>query len=355
MSGGSAGRKGFLSRSLASARATLGAVLTLGAALSLGAALASGCGASAPPRIAPAPSPTRGPLALLLPGGAEWVIEARPAALFSDPDSARVLSALLSEESLDLLDRRTGIRLHEVSELVYATYPDGAFLLLLRSPSPARDVVRAAELRMNTVSLRAEEPFLRRGGHLGTERWELAALDARTLAAGGGRGGPMAQLIHRVARGGWPQGQRPAISPEARDAARAIHGEAPLLLFGLRPLELPPGPGLSLLLARQRSLRASAGTEEPGQLTLRLELRGEFPRGAPENFRQGLRSIAETDFGMALGIRAGLESLAIETHEDFILLRMRLPAEILGRGLRLLFFADIRDLLRADSGGAASP
>ena len=80
-------------------------------------------------------------------------------------------------------------------------------------------------------------------------------------------------------------------------------------------------------------------------LWIALELRGEFPPGAEDNFRALAASIAESDLGAALGARDALPTLRIESEEARIALRASLASEVLAAGLRTLFVAEMRELL----------
>lgn len=305
-----------------------------------------GCGPAVPPPatalVVPEAAPL-GPLVDLVPAGAELIVVGAPATLYRTPALLGALDTLLPPEQARALEIRVGVLAPEVSEGVYADYGEGGFLILLRAPFAARDIVEAAGMRMNSVEVSVDGSGSRRTGFVGLERRDFVALADDVVAIGGGHGAPMAATIHRARNASWPEGASGAFEGTELAALRETHGGAPLALYVPQRLDLPEGLGLSLLLARQTSMAASI-TPADDALVTEVELRGEFPPGADGNFETWVQSIARTDLGHALGIQAGLPTLALRVRDVGVAFTLDVPAEIFARGLRLLFVAELREI-----------
>ncbi len=324
---------------------------------SLVALLAIGCGASSPPIDEPTPPEAMviaGPLAALLPGGATSVVIARPDELADQPAVRTWIDLVLTDEALERIEIRTGIHPSELTELVRADYGEGRVLWLVRGAGDPEALVRAAEMRMNSVAESGDDP-LRRTGFIGTRRRTWAALsNDALLVAGGHAEAEVAAILDAAERA-----QRPASAidgaPEDLDwavdglpqpnvggylLANAIalyqaHRSSPVLLLMPDPLGLPVDTGIGMLLARQEQL-AAAIDPEGDELRLRVTLTGEFPPGAQSNFEQLFVSIAGSDLGHALGLTQARETFSVDTAEGAIRAELRWPAAGLARGVELL-------------------
>jgi len=305
-------------------------------------------GADESVRSADASTPARdlGPLALLLPSGAELVVTARPSELMEAPPSRRVIDSVFPQGERDAFAQRTGIEPGELDELVVGDYGEG-FVIVARGPWAARDLVIATASRMTSVEVSAEAPFVRRAGFLGSERRDISAIGEDVVLFTAAVPDVTASILARVRSGRFSEGAAPALSGADVGPLFARHETAPLALYVPAPLVLPPGLGTSVLLARERALVAVAEPQGALHLAFGVQLVGEFPSTAEENFRTLITSIAETDLGGALGMQAGLETLEIQVAENTVVLGLSVPSETLSTGLRVLFGAEIEELLAA--------
>lgn len=320
----------------------------------LGIALAGACGGASPSR-APAPTaevapplPELPPLPALVPAGASLVAVARPRELLETGAVRHLVAAIALPEQLEAFHRRTGVDPRRLELAVVGQYEDGA-LTLARGPFDAAAIARAAGMRMNAIETASDEPFVRRRGFIGEDLYDVVALGADVVAVASGARERHIEMLRRARDGRWGPGAGAALA--AADARRLVedHQDAPAVLYAPRPLELPPGFGTSVLLARQRALAVTA-RPGPEELSFEIDVRGELPVGAEENFRQLATSVGRSDLGAALGIGEGIETLRIQTTDDSALLRMTISAATLARGLRALFVADIRELLEGPDG-----
>jgi len=200
-------------------------------------------------------------------------------------------------------------------------------------------------MRMTGVHVSADRPQVRRSGYLGTDLYDMVALAEDVVLVSRGVPAVTAAVIARVRSGNWPEGRSSSLAaPELRALVETAH-RAPLVLYVPRPLSLPPGFATSVLLARQRVLAAMVVPEGEEELDVSVALRGEFPDGAERNFRALVESVAESALGGALGIREGLQTLSVQAEADSVTLRMRLRVGTLVAGLRLLFTAELEELL----------
>lgn len=320
-----------------------------------------GCGGVQSP--APTP-PSHGPLVLsrLVPLESRFVLVTRPAELFADSALARVLGAILPSEQLERFAQRSGVDPRALSELVFAEHPEGR-VILARGTIDATFAVREAGERMAPLEALVDEPFVRRVGFLGPRRVDLSALSSNVIAWV--EGPPQLAADVLVAVGGEPSEGPPSEGPPSPERLRlegstAFHEAiaAPLACFALEPLGLPLDTGVGLLLARQRTLVAWARSTEAGTLQMAVELEGEFPEGAGENFRTLARSIAESDLGAALGMLDAMPTLRIEAESHRVRIIADFDPDTLALGLRTLLHAELRELLDEDErspGGRTEP
>ena len=327
----------------------------------LGALVTMGCGATTTPVEEPAPpEPTviAGPLAALLPGGAASVVIVRPDELAPEPAVRTCIDQVLTAEALERIEIRTGIHPAELTELVRADYGEGRVVWLVRGAGDTEALVRAAEMRMNTVAESSDEP-LRRTGFIGTRRrtWAVLSHDS-LLVAGGHAAAEVAAILAAAARARQPQSSITG-PPEDLDwvvdglpqpttggyllantiALYQEHRSSPLLLLMPDPLGVPLDTGVGMLLARQEQL---AATIDPvgEELRLRVALTGEFPPGAEANFERLFQSIAASDLGHALGLTEARGTFAIASSEGSVRAELRWPASGLARGIELLSSED---------------
>jgi len=294
------------------------------------------------------------PLAALLPGGARAVVIARPDELAPEPSVREWLDIVFTEETLERLEVRTGIRPAELTELVRADFGDDRWVWLLRSPGNTESLVRAAAMRMSVVEQRSEDP-MRRTGFVGTRlrTWVALSSDCLLVAAGHLEAEVAAILqaarLHRVSAGS--RSGDPEDAPWVVDALPApqtggyflastlgLWNElraAPFVLLAPEPLGVPVDTGVGMLLARQQQLGATA-TPAGDALRLRVVLSGEFPPGAEDNFRTLMTSVAHSDLGRATGAEEALESFELEVSEGRVVASATWPAAGWARGVRLL-------------------
>lgn len=345
-------------------------------ALVLWLGLSLACGASAPPPVeAPPPADTYA-LVDLVPHDAREVLVLRLPELLASETTRPLVDAIAPPAWRRSLGDRTGVYAEDVSELLLARWQDGAWWALVRVPH-ATDVVRAATARMAPVEVEAEEPFVRRIGYFAEERYELVALTPELLLVARGRPEGVIALLQALRRPRAISEQRPLLRSE---------GAAWLALP--EPLGLPLDTPVGLLLAEQTGLRIEARpssispsatapstraptpseaspsaspSETPSSSTaspptassvpaddrvrITLWLEGQLPEGADANFRALLGSLSATDLGRVLGLPEALPTLAIARRPEGIELQADFHPATLARGVRLLFRAEIAEIV----------
>lgn len=198
---------------------------------------------------------------------------------------------------------------------------------------------------MSSVEASQNDPFVRRLGYLGTDLREVVALDEHVVMVAGGAPDVVSAVLTHAERGAWPEGRSSALAGLDMAALVEAAGGAPLAIYGPEPLELPEGFGASLLLARQRTLAATVVPEDEATLGLTVALHGEFPEGAEANFRTMVESMGRSALGAALGISEAARTLSVQVDEQSAVLRARVPSDALATGLRVLFVAQLEELL----------
>lgn len=317
------------------------------------ASIAGACGGG--PRLREDPPAAarvqwEGVLSDLVPVDADVVVLARPDELAREPASRRVVTAFASDARLEQYRQHTGIDPRTLTELAWASTPAGQ-VMIVRGPFHAPLAVAEMGQRMLPVESSADAPFVRRAGHYQGARRDLVAISDHVLVAVTGTPALTQAVMARV-RG---DDRSPALLERA-DLAPVVleHRAAPVVLIAPQPLALPPGSGLALLLARERALVATITPTGVDELSLAADLRGEFPPGADGNFRQLVESLAETDLGGALGMRDVLTTLSAQADDGRVLLRARVPAAAIAGGLRVLFDAEISELVDSEGSAGAS-
>lgn len=299
----------------------------------LGLSLA--CGASTPPPVEAPPRVDDYALVDLVPSDAREVLVLRLPELLASETTRPFVDAIAPPTWRRSLGDRTGVYAEDVSELLLARWEDGAWWALVRVPR-ATDVVRAATARMAPVEIESEAPFVRRIGYLADERYELVALSPELLLVARGRPEGVIALLHAL--------QRPRATAEPRPILRS-EGAAWLALP--QPLGLPLDTPVGLLLAEQTGLRVEArpSSSPAERVRITLWLEGELPEGADANFRALLGSLSATDLGRVLGLPDALSTLAIARRPEGIELRADFHPATLARGIRLLFRAEISEIV----------
>jgi len=298
-----------------------------------------GCGGHPPPapeRVTPGP-PEIGELSTLIPADATLVAVVEPARLLAHEPTAHVVSALFSDSQLDRFTTRTGVDPRSLADLVIAMHPAGR-IAIARGPIDAEFAVLEAGERMAPVESSVDGPIIRRAGFLGASRVEVVALAADTVLYIEGSPQLAASVLASARR-----------HESTRDSALADltfpeHEQAPLVIYGPHPLDMPTETGIGMLLARERTMAVSVRPEETG-LGLRAEFRGEFPPEAHENFRAFAESIAASELGAALGAADALPTLRIQADERGVVLTAVVDPSALASGLRAIFVAEIEELI----------
>ncbi|MCC7540947.1 MAG: hypothetical protein IT379_32310 [Deltaproteobacteria bacterium] len=310
-------------------------------------AIVSACGGSAERTSRPrTPAhPEIGPLADLVPRGAELVVIARPDDALSRPAIATIVSLVLPEPRQRSLRDRYGVDVRALTELAWCTHGD-ATLILARGPIDAHRVIRRAERRMSALEGSRSAPFPRRTGLLDGQRHDFVALDRNTLALLRGEPGMMDAVLRAVRA----RERSGALSPRPLRELAARHGGAPVVVYAPRPIRLPTDTGIGLLLSRERAL-AVALDGDGSEIVARIELVGEFPPTAAENFAALVRSLGESDLGRALGLQDSASRAEIEVDQPEgadvavgVRIGLRADAEEIGRGVREVFVAELADL-----------
>ncbi len=304
------------------------------------AALLAACGGTGSGATVPS-RPHVGELAAVVPDGAVTVVVFRPADLWAAPAVRVLAEALFPEAVRQAFAQRTGVDPVRVREAIVAEY-DGGVLWLARGPFDAELVVREAGARMGTLESQSDRPFVRRAGFVGNERQEVAALD-RDVVAVTGLPDVMAGVLARVAHGrrAGPSALRAAAVSELVRS----HRDAPLTVYAPERIVVPEGLGAALLLAHERALAASLRPHGAERLDLDVDLVGEFPPDAAQNFRTWVESVADSDLGNALGLAAGVPQLRVTASASAVRLQMPLQSSNVLTGLRVLFTAELRELL----------
>lgn len=284
-----------------------------------------------------------GPLVDLLPAGPAYVVRARPKLLAQQDAAMSLWRAVVSAEREQALSERTGIDPRSLEELVAIELPSSGYVLLVRGPFDAASVVVKAGDRLALRDVITDTPVTRREGLAGQGRYAYAALSEHSVLIA--KEAPPALVAQILARRTHRAEDGALSGPDSR-ALLAEHAKSPLVLFAPKPLALDRGTQVSLLFARERALAVSVQPTHAA-LAIGIDLRGEFPPGAENNFRALARSLATAQLGRALGLSRVPESMAIRADQQGAFVTFALVAAELVAGVRMLFFDDLRALFGA--------
>jgi hypothetical protein len=287
-----------------------------------------------------------GSLLPLVPKGPSWAIQARPRTLSEQQAALSLWRALVSEDRERAFAERTGVAPLQVDEAVACELPPHGYLILARGPFDADDVVERAGKRIAVPDVNSDAPIKRREGLAGEGRYAYAALSPHAILVA--KDAPPQWVAQLLAR-------RSAIltgAPIAADSPGLVdgvgpllaeHAAEPLLLVAPLPLQFEPGTGVSILFAREQSLALTVRPTHEA-LAVALDLRGEFPPGAENNFRALARSLSSTQLGRALGFSRVPETMAIRVDDQGAMVTFALVARDLVAGVRMMFFDDLRTM-----------
>jgi hypothetical protein len=276
------------------------------------------------------PKERRPPPALVtfLPPGADWILEARPKALWESEEVRRALAGSIGESDLVQYRARTGVDLRAVEEAIVCGYGQGS-VWIARGGQDPHEVGKRLRDRLHPV----ERDDRRRGlgGVLFGRPVGLRRLGPRAVAFGDDAADALAHLA-------------PGRALDRNVAALAERlGDAPLVLLRLGPLDLPRDSGAGMLLSRiVRSGFALA--PDAGALRVRVVLIGELPSSANENLRALVDSLGQSGLGRAFGADAAARRAGITVTPRGAEVEVVFdPAEV-DTGVRTLFVEDLRGL-----------
>jgi hypothetical protein len=303
-------------------------------------ALLAACGKPAAQTAAKEAS--AGPLVELLPPGPSPLVVVRPRALFQHEAVRLLWSTLVSAEDERAFVERTGVDPRKLEELVVFELADAGYVALARGEFIARQVVERAAERLVLLDVQTDEPVLRREGPAGSARYAYAELDGHALLVAKNASPQLvaAILARRADR------SLPRVFDGADAAALyARHEAATCALYAPRPLGLELGSGAALLLSEERALVAVAQPED-GFFRIAIELRGDFPPGAEDNFSRLVTSVAHAPLGQLLGLGEVERELWVVKQPEAVQITFHWPAQRLALGLRSIFMDDLHDLIR---------
>lgn len=294
-----------------------------------------------------------GPLVELLPPGPSPIVVVRPRALFAHEGVRLLWTTLVAPDDERAFVERTLVDPRKVDELVVFELSNAGYVVLARGEFSAREVVEHSAARLVLLDVQADEPVLRREGPSSSARYAYAALDSHAvLVAKNASPQLVAAIIARRADRTLP---RPFDGADAA-ALYKQHKAAACALYAPRPLALEMGSDVALLLSEERALAATAVPSD-GFFNVAIELRGDFPPGAEQNFASLVTSVAHAPLGQLLGLGEIERELKVKARlpagepgvprlPESLQISFSWPAQRLALGLRTIFMEDLRYLMR---------
>lgn len=277
------------------------------------------------------------------------VVLARPAGLAADPAVMEVVRALVPDERWERFRASTGVDPREVERVAFAVYEEGT-VLVFRGSFLARVVVAEIAHRMLVVDSSSDDPVVRRGGLYHGARRDVLEVGEHEVMFVTGSPALTGRALAAM-RGDEPR----ALGSGAAAELRAAYGEELLAVFAPTHLSFEPGSGIAALLSREEALAVAMTPGQPGLLHLTLDVRGELPPGADENFRALCRSVASSDLGSVIGMTELVESLEVTATARGALLTASIEPGSVARGLRALLLAEIEEVVGPAVVRGASP
>lgn len=239
--------------------------------------------------------------------------------------------AALSPQEADAFLRTWSFTAEMVREVAYASYDQGQMLIVDGAFDACR-VVDHVGTRMNTLEIVDESPT-RRVGFLGTTRVDVACLAVNRLAVAFDHGAPMMRVlaaVHGRSAPSWlgrlPPATRARVAASPLIAAVALDGRFPL------DSEI----GLVLSESRWFVVGLDPVDDDQAAVMARGFFDGTLPNGAAANLSALVGAVGASEYGGVFGIREALPALTIEVDVSGAELQLRLEANVVASGLRLL-------------------
>lgn len=275
----------------------------------------------------------------MVPFEASLILAARPKELSESAAARAVWRAVVLEEREQAFVGRTGVDPLQVTELVAFEVPPNGYVLLARGPFVAEDVVKRMGQRVAVLEVTSDAPFVRREGLRGDGRYAYISLDRHTVLSA--KDTPPALLAKML-------GRYASAAVEASEtkltALAQEHESASLLILHMEPLAFEVGTPIALLFAQQKALALAVRPHE-SSVSFVLNLYGEFPHGAAQNFRTLLQNLARTPLGNTLGLSQVAESTEIRVDERGTSMAATLDPSVIEAALNLLVASEMKDLL----------
>ena len=277
----------------------------------------------------------------MLPDGASLIVVAHPRELFEAASTATVIRGVVPDAQLEAIRVQHGVDIRTLERAVLGVYETGeatGHVLVMQGPFRAEVAVAEIAHRMVPRESSTQGPPARAGGVLHGTRMDALAIGPHTLAIVIGPPALTARVMRAV------EGASPPAIAGAVQQALARRAD-PFVAMRPVPLALPGTGPVSVLLAEEESLLIAVAPISADAIHASIDLSGHFPPGADENFRQLVISLAHSTMGTALGLRSALGSLSVDASLTSVSLTADLDAAEVGRGLALLFRAEIADAL----------
>lgn len=304
------------------------------------------CGGARPPAAAPETPLALSPLAgLAAAAGLEWLLALEPRAL---ADALPAVETLIPPARFSLFAaRHGGIDPRRADEIVVASYPHGALVLVRAAIDPAAVEKAFVERAVRVEARAADHPdVVRVSAEVGTAREHLVVFGRRgvALAVGAPEPSRAAQLFAE----GRLKRASPALRSPPLDLAAEVLGPAPARLFFPGPFAGEAASGFGGLL--KAASAAAVGVRARGDvLAARIalvEAEGKDRAAAQQRLGATWDAVAESGLGKLCGLDKPRKAPWTPPDERAVVLEVELDAMAVARGLRDATEAPVADIFK---------
>lgn len=278
--------------------------------------------------------------------GLRWLIVGHPAAIASNPDLSRALSAIVPPARLDAYAASTGVDLRRIPRAAVGGYAFGTLYLAelsTRDGARAREVF-ADRLRGGGIVKAPRAGIFRISGTDGDAPRALVSIEDRLIASAAGDP-TLARAVAAYAEG--KLRSPTALRGAALSTLPAAPDDALATFYAPGPFEGAWATAASGLLRSAFAASISVQALPSAQLRFTVTLAGDWAEGElpPEQALErswGLLANSSTGRLLALDQTRNLKSTR---HLQYLTLSMEIPMLELARGVRAATSANIREIL----------
>lgn len=316
-----------------------------------------GCG-GAPPKPASPPLPPlhlRPVSDLAAAAALSWIVDARPRALFANPELVVAVRELFPDARFETFaSRHGGVDPRQLDQLVVASYPESTLFLAAgvidAAKVEAAFVARARAIEGRGIDRKSDAlgTIVRTWGVVNEEREQIAIFGREAIGLEIGKLGPL-RAAEAFAQGKLRKAS-PALRAPPLAAASALLAESPLRVFAPGPFEGDAKNGLGGLLGASTAAAVAADPLDEDKLRLRVALLGAWTAAEAEaakgRLAAALQRVSSSAIGKLCGLDQPVAGPTVALRDDALIAETVIRMTPLFRGLHAATGASVDEIMR---------